>query len=103
MNSKPDNEDVTLGRVGSGVGLDSFMNQKYKTTDRVKTNHSLGDFTGTVVQSYWHLDGETGQKPHMRYVVRWDGGDTEDLAECEISLVNHVICESHENPKTDKT
>lgn len=63
------------------------IKQTYKTGDRVKTRHTLGKFRGVVIQSYWHLDGETGQSPHMRHVVRWDDSKyTEDLWEGEITF-----------------
>jgi hypothetical protein len=65
-----------------------FMKQTYKTKDRVRSNTTGSLLTGTVIQSYWHLDGETGQSPHMRHVVRWDTGTVEDLWELEISLEN---------------
>lgn len=62
------------------------MNQTYKTKDRVRSNTTGSSLIGTVIQSYWHLDGEAGQSPHMRHVVKWDTGVNEDLWEGEISL-----------------
>lgn len=65
--------------------------QTYKTKDKIKSNTTGSNLTGTVIQSYWHLDGETGQSPHMRHVVRWNTGAIEDLWEGEISLDNEVL------------
>jgi len=67
------------------------MKQIYKTKDRVKSNTTGSTLGGIVIQSYWHLDGETGQSPHMRHVVRWDTGVVEDLWEGEICLENKAV------------